>query len=101
MKRLWPFFSALSVVPANGTGVVDDPFPQFQIVFDVVGSGSTTLRIGTYADYSDAYVSQSGDDVVHNVEIFVATNSIIPEPGTAVLVGLGLVGLAGAGRRNA
>ena len=89
------FFSALSVTPAGGTGATDDPFPQFQIVFDVVGLGSTVLRIGTYADYADAYTSLSGDNAVYNVEIPVN----VPEPGTTLLMALGLAGLAATGRR--
>ena len=91
------FYSALSVTAATGTGALDDPFPQFQVVFEAVGAGSTVLRIGTYGDYADAYTSATGDNVSNNVEIPV---TVVPEPGTALLMGLGLAGLAAAGRRE-
>ena len=90
------FFSALSVTAAGGTGALDDPFPQFQVVFDAVGAGSTVLRVGTYGDYADAYTSATGDNVSNNVEIPV---TVVPEPGTALLMGLGLAGLATTRRR--
>ncbi len=89
------FVSVLSVTPALGNGSIDDPFPQFSVVFDAVGGGSTVLRIGTYGDYADAYAG--GDNVVNNVEIPI---TVVPEPGTALLMGLGLAGLAAAGRRE-
>ncbi len=88
------FVSILSVTPATGDGSLDGG-AQFSIVFDIFGGGATQIRFGTYADYGDAYAG--GDGVVNNVEftIVVADGQVIitPEPGTALLLGLGLLGL--------
>ena len=91
------FLSVLSVTPAAGDGSIDDPSPQFQLVYNVIGApgSSTTLRVGTYSDYADAYTG--GDNVVNNQEV---TITVVPEPGTALLMGLGLAGLGLAGRRD-
>ena len=69
---------------------------QFQIVYDVIGAGTTTLRVGTFADYADAF-SGASDNTVTNTGV---TITVVPEPGTALLMGLGLAGLAAAGRRE-
>ena len=88
------FLSVLSVTPAAGDGTIDQPFPQFQIVFDFIGfppgGGNTVLNIGTFAEYADAYTGVS-DSVVNNTSIAI---TLIPEPGTALLMGLGLAALA-------
>ena len=82
------FLSALSTSGAGGDGTAEDA--QFQIVYNVIGAGTTTLRIGTFADYADAYAGAS-DNVVNNTGV---TITVVPEPGTALLMGLGLAGLA-------
>ena len=51
-----------------------------------------------FLDYSDGYLSNSGDNAVNNAAPL--TINVVPEPGTALLMGLGLAGLAAAGRKD-
>jgi len=88
------FLSVLGTAGAGGDGTAESA--QFQIVYNVIGAGTTTLRIGTFADYADAF-SGASDNVVNNTGV---TITVVPEPGTALLMGLGLAGLAAAGRRE-
>ena len=88
------FLSVLGTAGAGGDGTSESA--QFQIVYNVIGAGTTTLRIGTFADYADAF-SGANDNVVNNTAV---TITVVPEPGTALLMGLGLAGLAAAGRRE-
>ena len=88
------FLSVLGTAGAGGDGTAEDP--QFTIVYDVIGNGTTTLRIGTFSDYADAF-SGASNNVVNNTGV---TITVVPEPGTALLMGLGLAGLAAAGRRQ-
>jgi hypothetical protein len=67
---------------------------QFSLTFHATGPGSTTIIIGGGSDLNGA-VGPTG--VINNDSI---TISVIPEPGTALLMGLGLAGLAAAGRRQ-
>jgi hypothetical protein len=67
---------------------------QFKLVFHAVGPGSTTLIIGFMSDLN-GYAAPSA--AINNASI---TITVIPEPGTALLMGLGLAGLAAAGRRK-
>ena len=98
------FLAALGLSPAQGNGSIDEGLggvsgaPQFQIVFDAIGApgSSTTLNIGTFAEYLDGYTG-TVDSNATNTSVTV---TIVPEPGTALLMGLGLAGLAGAGRRE-
>jgi len=83
------FLTILSTTPAQGDGSLD-PMPHFRLVYDVIGRGfSTTLRIGTFGEYADTY--QGGDNVVNNTSVTITQ---LPEPSTALLLGLGLATLA-------
>ena len=88
------FLSILGTTGAGGDGTAEAA--QFQIVYNAVGAGTTTLRIGTFAEYADAF-SGASDNIVNNTGV---TITVVPEPGTALLMGLGLAGLAAAGRRQ-
>jgi len=100
------FLAALGLSAAGGNGSIDEGLggvggaPQFQIVFDAIGAAgsSTTLNIGTFAAFLDGYTGTVDSNATNtSVSITIAP---IPEPGTALLMGLGLAGLAGAGRRE-
>ena len=88
------FLSVLGTSGAGGDGTAEAA--QFQIVYNVIGAGSTNLFIGTFSAYADAY-SGASDNVVNNTSVAI---TVVPEPGTALLMGLGLAGLAAAGRRE-
>ena len=90
------FLSALSTSGSGGDGTAEDP--QFTIVYNVIGNGTTTLRVGTFADYADAYAGAS-DNVVNNTEVTIT----VPEPTSvaASLAGLASVFGVVAVRRRA
>ena len=96
------FLAAYATAPAGGDGSIDPGVvtgvpgdAQFRIVFDVVGVFfSTTVQIGTFAEYLDGYQGTE-DAMVVNTSVVIA---VIPEPSAALLVGIGLAGLASARR---
>ena len=90
------FLSALSTSGSGGDGTAEDP--QFTIVYNVIGTGTTTLRVGTFADYADAY-SGASDNIVNNTEVTIT----VPEPTSvaASLAGLASVFGVVAVRRRA
>lgn len=71
---------------------------QFRVIMNAVGAGTTTVSIGTSDAYGDAIVLPGGAFGTSNNATVDIT--VIPEPGTALLMGLGLAGLAAAGRRE-
>lgn len=86
-------FQGVVVSPAAGVG------PEtFRIQFETTGFGSTAVNIGVFAAYSDTYLAASGADAsVTNAWVEI---NVLPEPGTAILVGFGLMGLASSRRRR-
>ena len=90
------FLSVLGTAGAGGDGTAEDP--QFTIVYSVIGNGTTTLRVGTFADYADAY-SGASDNIVNNAEVTIT----VPEPTSvaASLAGLASVFGVVAVRRRA
>ena len=90
------FLSVLGTAGAGGDGTAEDA--QFTIVYNVIGAGTTTLRVGTFADYADAY-SGASDNVLNNTEVTIT----VPEPTSvaASLAGLASVFGVVAVRRRA
>jgi len=66
------------------------------LVFTLTAPGQTLLLLGQGPN--DGLVVESGDGVLNGTSIAIG---VIPEPGTALLMGLGLSGLSLAGRRRA
>ena len=76
-------FQGVSLTPAAGIG------PDTLSLTFTPSYLSTELRVGAYSEYGDAYI---GGDNVMNEGVF--NYFVTPEPGTAVLLGLGLAALA-------
>ena len=90
------FLSVLGTAGAGGDGTAESA--QFQIVYNVIADGTTTLRVGTFADYADAF-SGASDNNVNNTEVTIT----VPEPASvaASLAGLASVFGVVAVRRRA
>lgn len=97
------FALSASLEPTTGTGAFDqglDGFegtPQFSLLFDAIAPGVTTLFIDT-GYQGDAVILPGGIPL----ESFgtTLTINVVPEPGTALLMGLGLIGLASSRKFN-
>jgi hypothetical protein len=98
------FFNGISVAPITGTGLLDEGYSgvagtaQFQLVFSAGAAGTTTINLGANGAYGDNAIGAGGTTLASTNGAITIT--VVPEPGTAILMGLGLVGLASAGRRN-
>lgn len=100
------FFNGVSLTPAPANGSSDIGAvsglaggAQFQIMLAVLFpvSDGTVITVGTDPAFGDAVVLPDGSfGSSNNVSIVI---SVIPEPSTALLVGLGLAGLASVPRR--
>jgi len=96
------FLAVLGLVAAGGNGTTDIGIdgipggPQFQLIFDTLTTGATTINIGTYALYLDGYLG-SADDQAINTSVSI---NVIPEPNTALLLGLGFAALSSRSSRK-
>ena len=97
-------FDCIVPPPANASPVAAGTYRIGTIVWNT--SGATTPGVGAVSAYIDSLVDGviaivNGNDVNISDQVVVGTHllTIIPEPGTASLLGLGLVGLILAGRR--
>jgi hypothetical protein len=73
-------------------GALNEP-SALDVVMNLVAQNAGTLQLFLSGNYSD------GTDVI-GLSGPTLTVNVVPEPGTALLMGLGLAGLAGAGRRK-
>ncbi len=103
------FLSVLGTAGAGGDGTAEAA--QFQIVYDIIGNGTTTLQVGTFADYADAF-SGASDNNVNNKFVTITVSGTpenrevtitVPEPTSvaASLAGLASVFGVVAVRRRA
>jgi|JI102314A2RNA_FD_contig_101_498532_length_1621_multi_5_in_0_out_0_3 hypothetical protein len=78
-------------------GVVGGNDAQVRITFTATGAGTTVINFGTGYN-GDGEVQAGGlTDTSANTAVSI---TVVPEPGTALLMGLGLAGLAAAGRKE-
>ena len=70
--------------------------PQFQIRFEAIAPSTITFSVGGHFFLGTGTILDGGAIRVTN-NAFVDL-VLVPEPGTALLMGLGLAGLASAGR---
>ena len=80
-------FQGVSLAPAASAGPA-----HFQVQFLAGFVGFAVLDIGALAEYGDVY--GGGDGIANNAVLVFG----MPEPGTATLLGLGLLGLANTRR---
>ena len=101
------FFNGVSISGTPATGAADiSPLtsaagdPQFQVLVSVnagLAPGTYTLDVG--AGHATDGAVGNGGSALGTTDGSVSF-TVVPEPGTALLMGLGLAGLAGAGRRK-
>lgn len=97
--------NALSTAPTNGTGSLDIPGtftetrPHASVQLTVIGVGDGTIATGF--GQGQTLLDGTGAEVPGQAIFDSETLTIVPEPGTALLMGLGLAGLGAAGRRRA
>jgi len=70
------------------------------LLFQVVGAGDGTANVDVVFNNGDGIFINAADTDPSNLLLTGTSVSIVPEPGTALLMSLGLAGLASAGRRN-
>jgi len=84
-------------------GVLGGGGTQFRLVFRVGGPGTTQIRVGTGYPGDGAVYAGGRPDVEGPPDMTIVVSSefspyVVPEPGTALLVGLGLASLGAVAR---
>lgn len=100
--------TASSTSPTIGTGALDPGLDgvvgggdaQFRVTFRLVSPGSTTFTIGTWASHPTLGFAIIAADGTAFDAANASTSFWVPEPGTALLLGLGLAGLSAARGRD-
>lgn len=108
----YTLFSGAQLSAANGDGSLDDGIDgnpvgttgaHLRVVFTATAGAANfnnpnnmAINFGVIPQAGQAAVGTGGADLAFTNQIVNLT--IVPEPGTALLMGLGLAGLAGAGR---
>ncbi len=87
--------NSLSAAPATGTGIL-----LGNISFVGNNPGITQVELN-FVDAGGTIYNVNGEDLEASVGVNSIEVVVIPEPTTALLVGLGMVGLGVAGRRRA
>lgn len=92
--------SPVKTLPKSG-GAFAGGYQMGTVVWHVNGGPpGTQVLSGAFNGGIDAFGDGAFNDITNLVEFRSASVNFIPEPGTASLLGLGLVGLVLMGRRN-
>ncbi len=101
------FANGVSITERAATGALDFGLDgsvtdaQFRVTFRMLALGSTTLTVGTTTEINAGLgvVFANTGGALDQATNAAFTLTVIPEPGPALLLGLGLIGLATLRRR--
>jgi hypothetical protein len=97
-----PGGTAQSLEQGVTSGTAGGTFGKLKIgtvTFHVSGTGNETIT-PFYVLAADGFIQNDGTTFTSTTPVFGAVVNIIPEPATAVLLGLGIVGIGISGRRR-